>query len=64
MPDDDPPHDAEIDEVSARLNDALKSCRSVVANYKALLAPDQNRAKPAGSGMPDSAEDGTAADEH
>ncbi|HEX5237812.1 MAG TPA: hypothetical protein VFW39_05040 [Sphingomicrobium sp.] len=41
MADEDAPQDAEIDEVSARLNDALKSCRSVIANYKALLAAEQ-----------------------
>ena len=31
------PPDADLDEMNARLSDSLKTCRSVVANYKALL---------------------------
>jgi hypothetical protein len=30
--------DAEIEEVSSRLNEGLKTCRSVVVNYRSLLA--------------------------
>ena len=45
VPDEDSPREPEIDEVNARLNDAIKSCRSVVANYKALLAADQSHAE-------------------
>jgi hypothetical protein len=35
------PRDADLDEVNARLSDGLKACRSMVANYKALLKPDE-----------------------
>lgn len=46
MADEHRPRDAEIEDVSARLNDALKSCHSVVANYKALLATAPNGLEP------------------
>ena len=59
MPDEEPPHGSEIDEVSARLNDALKSCRSVVANYKALLATDKK-----GIGGIDAADSGESGSAH
>jgi hypothetical protein len=36
------PRDADIDEVNARLSDGLKTCRSMVVNYKALLKSDQD----------------------
>jgi hypothetical protein len=34
------PPDADIDKLHARLSDGLKACRSMVANYKALLKAD------------------------
>lgn len=36
--DDLPRADADLEEVNARLNDGLQCCRSVLANYKSLLA--------------------------
>lgn len=36
----------QFDEASLLLNEGLKSCRSVVANYRALLLPDQSLAAP------------------
>ena len=47
MAGEDRPLESDIDEVSARLTDALKTCRSVVANYKALLTNDQAAAEDA-----------------
>ena len=35
---DEPPRDADVDEVNSRLNEGLRNCRSVVANYRNLLA--------------------------
>lgn len=40
MPDETPPA-PNIDKIAARLNDGLKTCRSMVSNYKALLEADQ-----------------------
>jgi hypothetical protein len=40
--DDANPRDADIEEVNARLSDGLKACRSMVANYKALLKSDED----------------------
>lgn len=34
--------DPEFEAANSRLNQGLKSCRSVVNNYKALLSTDQN----------------------
>jgi hypothetical protein len=34
--------DSNVEDASVKLSDGLKTCRSVVANYKALLAPDPN----------------------
>lgn len=42
MSDDANPRDADIDELNARLSDGLKACRSMVANYKALLKSDED----------------------
>jgi hypothetical protein len=42
VPDEQIPPDAPIDEVNARLSDGLKTCRSMVANYKALLLAEQD----------------------
>ena len=39
MPSDELPRtDAELDQLNASLNDGLQCCRSVMANYKSLLA--------------------------
>jgi hypothetical protein len=35
------PREAEDEDASARLSDGLKTCRSVLAHYKALLTADQ-----------------------
>ena len=37
MPSERIPPDANVDKLNASLNDGLKACRSVVANYRALL---------------------------
>ena len=37
--------DCDIVEVNAQLNDGLKTCRSVVSNYKALLTTDLKNAE-------------------
>ena len=37
MPAEQIPPDSNVGEVNARLNDGLKTCRLMVANYKALL---------------------------
>jgi hypothetical protein len=42
MPNEQRPSDAELDELSARLNDGLKTCRSMVENYRAMLGGDQS----------------------
>jgi hypothetical protein len=42
MPNEQRPSDAELDELSAKLNDGLKTCRSMVENYRAMLRPDQS----------------------
>ena len=38
------PSDAELDELSAKLNDGLKTCRSMVENYRAMLRGEQSPA--------------------
>ena len=40
MSDDQLPRDADFDELNSTLNEGLKTCRSMVANYRSLLAPD------------------------
>ena len=40
MPDDEPPQDADVDDVSSSLNESLKTCRSMVADYRAFLSND------------------------
>ena len=42
-----PPRDADIEQVNHGLSEGLKSCRSVVANYKALLSADPGDDPPA-----------------
>jgi hypothetical protein len=37
----EPPREEDDEDASARLSDGLKTCRSVLANYKALLTGDQ-----------------------
>jgi hypothetical protein len=41
MPNAQRPTDAEVDELSARLNDGLKSCRSMVEHYRAMLGGER-----------------------
>jgi hypothetical protein len=36
------PSEKEIEEAHSRLAEGLKSCRSVVANYKAMIAKDSD----------------------
>jgi hypothetical protein len=35
---DEPPREADYDELNSRLNEGLQNCRSMVANYRNLLA--------------------------
>jgi hypothetical protein len=42
MPNEQRPSDAELDELSARLNDGLKTCRAMIENYRAMLGGDQS----------------------
>jgi hypothetical protein len=45
VPEKTPPNPS-TDKIAARLHDGLKTCRSIVANYKALLEADQKEAEP------------------
>jgi hypothetical protein len=42
--DDHLPRDADLDQLSSSLNEGLKTCRSMVANYRALLSNDNDHA--------------------
>ena len=42
MPNEQRPRDAELDELSAKLNEGLKTCRSVIENYRAMLHVKQS----------------------
>ena len=59
MPNEQRPSDAELDELSAKLNDGLKTCRSMVENYRAMLRCDQS--VPANDAEESGASDETAA---
>jgi hypothetical protein len=62
--DDANPRDADIDELNARLSDGLKACRSMVANYKALLKSDEDVGETQGDAENDEpAQPGPAASE-
>ena len=37
MPRDDLPPRADVDEINLRITDGLRSCRSIVANYRAMI---------------------------
>ena len=41
---DEPPREADYDEVNSRLNEGLQNCRSMVANYRHLLAVNDTAA--------------------
>ena len=47
MPAEQIPPDSNVGEVNARLSDGLKTCRSMVANYKALLTGEEGAPGPA-----------------
>jgi hypothetical protein len=59
MPNEQRPGDAELDELSAKLNEGLKTCRSMVENYRAMLVGDQS--VPANDREESGASDDTAA---
>jgi hypothetical protein len=42
MPNEQRLSDAELDQLSAKLNDGLKTCLSMVENYRAMLGGDQS----------------------
>ena len=50
------PHDADYEEANSQLAAGLKSCRSVVENYRAMLSAEQD--EPDGDGRPGEAEFG------
>ena len=50
------PRDADFEEANSQLVAGLKSCRSVVENYRAMLAPEQG--EPSTDGGLDDAESG------
>ncbi len=41
MPDDELPQDADFDQVNSSLNQSLKTCRSMITNYRAFLSDDE-----------------------
>jgi hypothetical protein len=41
MPKEQRTSDEDLDELSAKLNDGLKTCRSMVENYRAMLSGEQ-----------------------
>ena len=59
MPNEQRPSDAELDELSAKLNEGLKTCRSMVENYRAMLSG--NESVPANDPEESGASDDTAA---
>ena len=59
MPNEQRPSDAELDELSAKLNEGLKTCRSMVENYRAMLSG--NESVPANDPQEAGASDDTAA---
>lgn len=44
MSDDELPHEGDFDQLNSSLNQGLKSCHSVIANYRALLSNDNEGA--------------------
>ena len=46
MPAEQIPPDSNVGEVNARLSEGLKTCRSMVANYKALLTGEEGAPEP------------------
>jgi hypothetical protein len=50
------PRDADFEEANSQLAAGLKSCRSVVENYRAMLSAEQD--EPDGDGRPGDAEFG------
>jgi hypothetical protein len=46
------PRDAELNEVSAKLNEGLKSCRAVIADYRPLLADEKSDSQAASTADP------------
>ena len=44
MPEVNDPENGEFETANSQLNKGLKTCRSVVKNYRALLSPDQGLA--------------------
>ena len=42
----DSPRGAEISELSSQLNEGLRSCRAMVANYRAMMGAESNDNSP------------------
>ena len=47
------PRDADFEEANSQLVAGLKSCRSVVENYRAMLTPEQDARNADGGGVGD-----------
>jgi hypothetical protein len=45
----DHPRDAEADEANSRLAEGLKACRSIVSDYRAVIAGEQSSEREGGS---------------
>ena len=57
-----PPEEADVNEVNSQLNDGLRTCRSVVSNYRTLLAGIDTRPS-SNDNAPDEAESLSGIDE-
>ena len=56
------PQDSNFDQANSQLSDGLRSCRSVVSNYRALLAGDSDEAPGNGGFNDNDARDEETAD--
>jgi hypothetical protein len=51
VPHDQLPPEADFDQINSSLNDGLKTCRAMVANYRSLLASDLPHMKTAANDL-------------
>ncbi|HEX4799796.1 MAG TPA: hypothetical protein VFU91_01315 [Sphingomicrobium sp.] len=62
MPGDDLPPRADVDEINLSIADGLKSCRSIVANYRAMIRGETNDNIPEERAANDEKDAATASD--
>jgi histidine ammonia-lyase len=43
---DQPPAEAEIDDVTSQLSEAMRTCQAMVANYRTMIAGEANMTEP------------------